>query len=117
MHASKLPDATDLNWVLCSIRCSPNGNYLVVPKGAKNKEAAFRLMNFMLTNDKAAVGWMTDTHYAFSNVHAAGLMPPDVAAKLPTSPEMKGKFFVKNFEWWGANFDKTVLEFNRFIAT
>lgn len=94
-----------------------NGDYLVVPKGAKNREAAFRLMNFILNNDKAAVGWMNETTYAISNMRAVKLMPPDVADKLPTSPSMQGKFFRKDFQWWGENLSSVVVRFQQFIAS
>ncbi|NDE41426.1 MAG: extracellular solute-binding protein [Betaproteobacteria bacterium] len=94
-----------------------NGDYLVVPKGSRNKEAAFRLMNFILNNDQAAVNWMTETTYALSNDKAVAMMPPDVASKLPTSPGMKGKFFEKNFEWWGANGPAVTVRFQQLIAS
>lgn len=35
-----------------------SGDYLVVPRGAKNKEAAFRLINYIVTNDRATANWM-----------------------------------------------------------
>jgi putative spermidine/putrescine transport system substrate-binding protein len=94
-----------------------NGDYLVVPKGAKNRDAAFRLMNFILNNDQAAVNWMTETTYAISNNAAAKLMPPDVAATLPTSPSMQGKYFRKDFQWWGENMNNVVVRFQQFIAS
>ena len=94
-----------------------SGDYLAVPRGAKNKEGAFRLMNFILNNDQAAVNWMTETTYTLSNDRAVTLMPPDVAAQLPTSPTMKGKFFFKDIEWWGANFNTVTVRFQQFIAS
>ena len=94
-----------------------NGDYLVVPKGAKNKEAAFRLMNFILNNDQAAVNWMTETTYTLSNDRAVAMMPADVAAKLPTSPAMQGKYFQKDFKWWGENGPGTTVRFQQFIAS
>ena len=94
-----------------------NGDYLVVPKGSKNKEAAFRLMNFILNNDKAAVDWMTETTYTLSNERAVAMMPPDIASKLPTSPAMQGKYFQKNFQWWGDNGPATTVKFQQFIAS
>ena len=93
-----------------------NGDYLVVPKGAKNKEAAFRLMNFILNDDQAAVNWMTETTYTLSNEKAVAMMPPEVAAKLPTSPAMRGKYFAKNFQWWGDNGPAVTVRFQQFIA-
>ena len=94
-----------------------NGDYLVVPKGSKNREAAFRLMNFILNNDQAAVNWMTETTYTLSNNKAVAMMPPDVASKLPTSPAMRGKYFEKNFEWWGANGPAVTVRFQQLIAS
>jgi len=88
-----------------------------VPKGAKNREAAFRLMNFILNNDKADVDWMTETTYAISNNRAVKLMPPDVADKLPTSPAMAGKYFRKDFQWWGENASSVVVKFQQLIAS
>jgi putative spermidine/putrescine transport system substrate-binding protein len=94
-----------------------NGDYLAVPKGAKNKEAAFRLMNFILNNDQAGVNWMKDTTYTISNTHATALMPPDIAAQLPTSPTMNGKYFQKDLNWWGENFESVSVRFQQFIAS
>jgi putative spermidine/putrescine transport system substrate-binding protein len=94
-----------------------NGDYLVVPKGAKNKDAAFRLMNFILNNDQAAVNWMTETTYTISNNRAVAMMPADVAAKLPTSPTMQGKYFQKDFKWWGENAAAVTVRFQQFIAS
>jgi putative spermidine/putrescine transport system substrate-binding protein len=94
-----------------------NGDYLVVPKGAKNKDAAFRLMNFILNNDQAAVNWMTETTYTISNDRAVAMMPADVAAKLPTSPTMQGKYFQKDFKWWGENAAAVTVRFQQFIAS
>ncbi|MCC6710660.1 MAG: ABC transporter substrate-binding protein, partial [Gammaproteobacteria bacterium] len=39
------------------------------------------------------------------------------AAKLPTSPTMQGKFFVKNFQWWGDNGRNVAVRFQQFIAS
>jgi putative spermidine/putrescine transport system substrate-binding protein len=94
-----------------------NGDYLVVPKGAKNKDEAFALMNFILNNDQAAVNWMTETTYTISNANAVSAMPKEIADLLPTSPTMKGKYFQKDFDWWGANLNEVVVRFQQFIAS
>ena len=94
-----------------------NGDYLAVPKGAKNREQAFRLMNFILNNDQAAVNWMTETTYTISNDRAVAMMPPDVAAKLPTSPTMQGRYFQKDFQWWGENGPGVTVRFQQLIAS
>jgi putative spermidine/putrescine transport system substrate-binding protein len=94
-----------------------NGDYLVVPKGAKNRDEAFALMNFILNDDQAAVNWMTETTYTISNSHAVSAMPQEIADLLPTSPTMKGKYFQKNFDWWGENLNDVVVRFQQFIAS
>jgi putative spermidine/putrescine transport system substrate-binding protein len=94
-----------------------NGDYLVVPKGAKNKEAAFRLMNFILNNDEAAINWMKDTTYSLANQRAIAKMSADVAETMPTSPAMKGKYFQKDDQWWGENGPKVTVRFQELISS
>jgi putative spermidine/putrescine transport system substrate-binding protein len=94
-----------------------NGDYLVVPKGSKNKDEAFALMNYILNDDQAAVDWMTETTYTISNNNAVSAMPKEIADVLPTSPTMKGKYFQKDFDWWGENLNETVIRFQQFIAS
>jgi putative spermidine/putrescine transport system substrate-binding protein len=94
-----------------------NGDYLVVPRGARNKEAAFRLIDFIVNDDKAGADWMQATSYAIANTGAVGLLPSAVADTLPTSPKMAGRFFQKDFAWWGAHYKPTTLRFQEFLAT
>jgi len=94
-----------------------NGDYLVVPKGSKNKEAAFRMMNFILNNDEAAIAWMKDTTYTLSNTKAVARMPPEVAERMPASPAMKGKFFFKNFQWWAEHGPAVTVQFHQLISS
>lgn len=93
-----------------------SGDYLAVPKGAKNREAAFRLIDFVLNDDQAAVNWMTETAYAIANEKAMAMMPPDVASRLPTHPAMRGKYFQKDFRWWADNATAVLARLQRLIA-
>lgn len=94
-----------------------NGDYLVVPRGARNKEATFRLIDFIVNDDKAGADWMRATSYAIANVKAVDLLPADIADKLPTSPKMAGKYFQKDFAWWGDHFKQATLRFQEFLAS
>jgi putative spermidine/putrescine transport system substrate-binding protein len=94
-----------------------NGDYLVVPRGARNKDAAFRLIDFIVNDDKAGADWMRATSYAIANTGAVGLLAPAVADTLPTSPKMAGRFFQKDFAWWGAHYKPTTLRFQEFLST
>lgn len=93
-----------------------NGDYLVVPRGARNKDAAFRLIDFIVNDDQAAANWMQATSYAIANTKAVDLLPASIADKLPTSPKLAGKYFQKDFAWWGDNYKSAVLKFQEFIA-
>ena len=73
-----------------------SGDCPAVPKGARNKEGTFRLVNFILNKDRTAVDWMTETTYALCNERAVELMSPHFATKLPARPTVKGKHFFKD---------------------
>ncbi|MFD2030526.1 ABC transporter substrate-binding protein [Ancylobacter dichloromethanicus] len=55
---------------------------LVVPKGAKNREAAMQFLA-EATSPEGQASFATDSGYAPVNVKSAALMPKDVAANLP----------------------------------
>lgn len=88
-----------------------SGNYLVVPKGAPNSDMAFQLMNFIATNAKAGADYARMTHYAISNNAAIDLLEPELAAKLPTSPDLEGKILVKDDAWWADNLEPATEAF------
>jgi putative spermidine/putrescine transport system substrate-binding protein len=94
-----------------------NGDYLVVPRGARNKEAAFKLIDFIVNDDQAAADWMRATSYAIANTKAVDLLPPEIADKLPTSPKLAGKYFQKDFVWWGENYKQAILKFQEFVTS
>lgn len=88
-----------------------SGDYLVVPKGAPHPELAFQLINFIVTNAQAGADYSRKTFYAIANNAALKLLPPELAAKLPTNPALAGKILTKDDAWWADNLEKTTRRF------
>lgn len=88
-----------------------SGDYLVVPKGAPNAQAAFELVNFIVTNAEAGAEYSSLTHYAIANTAAVELIPPDIAEKLPTNPALEGKILAKDDAWWADNLESATERF------
>lgn len=87
------------------------GDYLVVPKGARNKENAMKLINFICNDAHAAAEFMRNTHYGLSNLRAIEQLEDSIAADIPTSPALDGKIFRKDDAWWAENLDTATQQF------
>ncbi|MDA0703253.1 MAG: ABC transporter substrate-binding protein [Proteobacteria bacterium] len=74
-------------------------DYLVVPKGAKNRENAMKYVAFALRADRQGQ-FSTKIPYGPSNTHAYEHMPEDVAKNLPTHPDNAKRMFVMNGDWY-----------------
>ena len=76
--------------------------YWAVLKGAKNAENAQRFIDFACQpENQAALAKLIP--YGPSNRQAFKSIPPDVAARLPSSPENRQKAFLQNGKWWADN--------------
>ena len=76
--------------------------YWAVLKGAKNAENAQRFIDFACQPEhQAALAKLIP--YGPSNRQAFKSIPPDVAARLPSSPENRQKAFLQNGKWWADN--------------
>jgi putative spermidine/putrescine transport system substrate-binding protein len=93
------------------------GDYFVVPKGAKNKEAAFKLMNFMSNDAEAGAAFDTVTNLTLANTPALSKLPKEVADTLPTSPGLADKILVRDDKWWSQNLKKTEQQFKLWQAS
>lgn len=93
------------------------GDYFVVPKGAKNKEAAFKLMNFMSNDAEAGAAFDTVTNLTLANTAALSKLPKEVADTLPTSPLLADKILVRDDKWWADNLKKTEQQFKQWQAS
>ncbi|ONH82122.1 hypothetical protein APZ41_016325 [Roseomonas mucosa] len=77
-------------------------DYLVVPKGSKNRAAAMKLIDVMTrAENQAKLAGMIA--YAPTNPAAFKDIDPALAPWLSTSPENTRKGFVINAEWWRQN--------------
>lgn len=59
--------------------------YLVVLKGAKNKEAAFKYLEYYATHPDQQAAFAQIIGYGISNKEVASKLPPDVSDALPSS--------------------------------
>jgi putative spermidine/putrescine transport system substrate-binding protein len=92
------------------------GDYLVVPKGAKNRENAMKLIDFICNDVDSAASFMQETSYGLSNVKAIDKLPKDLADKIPTSPALEGHIFQRDDSWWAENLDQVTQKFQAFQA-
>jgi putative spermidine/putrescine transport system substrate-binding protein len=93
------------------------GDYFVVPKGAKNKEAAFKLMNFMSNDAEAGAAFDKVTNLTLANTPALSKLPKEIADTLPTSPRLADKILVRDDKWWSENLKKTEQQFKLWQAS
>lgn len=90
----------------------------VVPRGAPNKELAMKVLSRLLAADlQAAIPQYIN--YGPINVKAFddGKISPELAAKLPSSPENAKVQVLVNDEWWGdlGNAEKTQEAWNQLV--
>ena len=87
-----------------------------VPKGAKNKENAMKLIAFItLPISQARLSMLIP--YGFVNNKAADYIPPERLAVLPTAPDIKRNLITYNSQWWADNLDTVLNRWNEFILS
>lgn len=88
----------------------------LIPKGAPNKDLAMKALAIMMRPDVQA-RLPLQINYAPSNNKAfdTGLIPKEIMANLPNSPENIGKGFVMSVDWWVQNADEMVKRFDAFL--
>src|SRR5690606_21284821 len=79
---------------------------LAIPKGAKNKDAAMKVLAYLVKPDTQA-RLSTLINYAPANQKAydTGSISPELAAKLPNSPQNRDGAVVLDTKWWSQNYD------------
>ncbi|MCX4430681.1 MULTISPECIES: extracellular solute-binding protein [Streptomyces] len=92
------------------------GDYFVVPKGARNKEAAFRLLDFMSNDAAAGADFVQTTNLTLANTPALAKLPASVADSLPTSPKLADSILVRDDAWWAKNLKATEQRFKLWQA-
>lgn len=73
--------------------------YWTVPKGAQNRENAFRFMAFALRPDRQA-HFSELNGYGPANASAFKLLSPERAALMPNSPDALARGIEGNEAWW-----------------
>jgi putative spermidine/putrescine transport system substrate-binding protein len=76
--------------------------YLAVPKGARNKDNAYKLISYMLQADNQG-RYGNIYYYGVANRKAYEKIPPSRGKLLTTFPENLPLQFVQDADWWGQN--------------
>lgn len=77
----------------------------VILKGTPNLDQAYALLEFLGRPDNQ-VKWPTKLNYGVGSVEAQKMLPPDLAATLPTAPENMAVGLTLDANFWLANIDK-----------
>lgn len=88
--------------------------YLSVLKNAKNRDNAFRLLDFSSTPEAQARS-LPRIGLSPTNAKAFNFIDAKVAADLPTGPKNKPLGFVSNDEWWVNNRAKVSERWEEFL--
>ncbi len=89
------------------------GDFFVVPKGAKNPDAAMAFINFICNNVDAAANFMKASYYGVSNTKAVESLPDDVRSQIPTDKAMqeKNNLLLRDDKWWADNLEAVTQKF------
>lgn len=88
----------------------------VIPKGAPNKDLAMKAIQIMSRPEvQARIALYINYGPANAKAFDTGIIKPDVAAALPSSPENAKKGFVLDAGYWAANLDELTKRFDLFI--
>lgn len=85
----------------------------IVPKGAKNQDAAFQLAEYSLQPEVQARVW-GNYPCGPTNTKAYDTMPEEHARKLPTFPDNAEKQFLADDAWWGENLAEVLERWSQF---
>ncbi|HEX6369806.1 MAG TPA: ABC transporter substrate-binding protein [Longimicrobium sp.] len=80
----------------------------IIPKGAKNRDAALALIRFT-SRPEVQAELTRYINYGPTLRQAYDRLPPATRAVLPSSPENRARSFLFNREWWAQN-ESAVLE-------
>jgi putative spermidine/putrescine transport system substrate-binding protein len=88
----------------------------VIPKGAPNKDLAMKAIAIMSRPEvQARISLFINYGPANAKAFETGIIKPEVAAALPSSPENAKKGFVLDANYWAANLDELTKKFDLFI--
>jgi putative spermidine/putrescine transport system substrate-binding protein len=88
----------------------------VVPKGAPNKDNAFKLIEYSLQPEVQAKLWGNYPEGP-TNSKAFDSITAKQAKLLPTNPQWADSQFLMDSAWWGANEDDVFKKWNAFVLS
>jgi putative spermidine/putrescine transport system substrate-binding protein len=86
----------------------------IVPKGAKNKDAAFQLIEYSVRPEVQGKLWGSYLEGP-TNTKAIDFMDEKWAKGLPTHPDNARVQFVRDDKWWGEHTDAVLKRFQEFV--
>lgn len=86
-------------------------DYLSIPRGAKNREAAIKLINYMLDADRQA-RFAKETQIGPSNEKALALLDQKTLETLPSYHFQQGALVPRDEMYWAENIGKVTERFN-----
>ena len=89
-------------------QASVNPEWLVILKGSKNVKEAMQFIAYC-TRAKPQAEFNTAMQYGPINEKAFDYMPKEIADRVPSSPNYKGKTWIPNAKWWVGR-DKKLTE-------
>ena len=89
-------------------QASVNPEWLVIPKGCKNKKEAMQFIAFS-TRAKPQAEFNSAMQYGPINTKAFNYIDKKIAERLPTAPKFEGMTWVPNANWW-ADHDAKLTE-------
>ena len=97
------PEASILTW-----------SVFVVPKGAPNKDAAMKFLNFVL-QERQQVAVAMAYNYGPVVPAAWDKIPAERLPIISGGPATKGKAVFQNGQWWAENLEKTTEQFRQWL--
>lgn len=90
---------------------------LIVPKGAANKDLAMKLIaQIMQPESQATLATLIPYSPVNAKAYELPIITPELAARLPTSPQNISKVVAVSPQWWVANQEAVRQRFAVFIA-
>lgn len=89
--------------------------YMVVPKGAPNKEQAFDFLEWIANHPAEQAEWSQEMDYSVPNPKALEMMPAESAAQLADNPKNLEQMGVPNWDWYVENADELNQRFADFL--
>jgi putative spermidine/putrescine transport system substrate-binding protein len=92
-------------------------SYLTIVKTAPNGDNAYKYINFKLQPKYGAADATAFPGDAPNNPLAFKYLSPKIAADLPTNPALANRVANVNANYWAANFDAVLKQWNSWYAT